>query len=446
MRSPAVIIIGAGAAGLAAAEVLSQNRVAMLILEARERIGGRIHTVKDPAFDMPVDLGAEFIHGNPDATWALIRKHDLIAYDVPFDHYQRRGRKLVHLSDFSGELGKIMNGLPSGRERDVSFADHLATHRRGPRFANARQLAVHFVQGFDAADPQRVSAKSVAQEWQGIGDIEEETQFRILEGQGALIQKLHAALDAKYVSIRLNTVVTEIRWEKHRVEVQCRRGRRGSTFKPKRLILTLPVGVLQLPPGESGSIGFTPDIADKRRAAAQLGSGPVVKAILKFREPFWEEPSVARAVHVKKGLKSAVFVHDPELPFPTWWTALPLRLPVLTAWAGGPKAQALAGLGRKSLIEAAMKSLCSLLNQRRARLDRLLESAHVYDWLSDPFSRGAYSYVTVGASRARETLAKPIGSTLFFAGEATDTSGQASTVAGALASGQRAAKEVLASL
>jgi monoamine oxidase len=210
--------------------------------------------------------------------------------------------------------------------------------------------------------------------------------------------------------------------------------------------VTLPLGLLQIPPDAPGAIRFVPDIPRKRIAANRLGSGPVVKAVFKFREPFWENPAVGRAVHVKEGLQKAVFLNAPDLPFPTWWTALPLRLSMLTAWAGGPKARALAGLPRAMLIDTAIDSLSKLLHQPRARLMSMVQKAHVYDWLADPFSRGAYSYITVGSKRARKVLAKPIDKTLFFAGEATDTEGQASTVAGALASGQRAAKEVLASL
>jgi len=253
---------------------------------------------------------------------------------------------------------------------------------------------------------------------------------------------LHQTLDRKRVQIRLKTPVSQIEW--NRSGVTCSSGKK--TFHAKKIIVTLPLGLLQLPPDSPGAIHFIPDIPRKRIAANRLGSGPVVKALFKFREPFWENPSIARALHLKEGLKNAVFLHAPDLPFPTWWTALPLRLSMLTAWAGGPKARALAGLPRAMLIDTALDSLSKLLHQSRPRLLSLLERSHVYDWLSDPFSRGAYSYITVGSKAARSILAKPIDRTLFFAGEATDTSGQASTVAGALASGQRAAQEVLASL
>jgi monoamine oxidase len=439
MARPTVIILGAGAASMAAAAILAQNNISALILEARDRLGGRIHTIDDPAFPIPIDLGAEYVHGDPEATWKVIREAKLIAHDVPFDHYELRGDRLVHLQNFSDELGKIMTGAP---KKDLSFAEFLAKHKNRPNLANARRLATHFVEGFDAADPQVVSTQSITEEWERIGDIEEETQHRILQGHRAIIEHLHKSIDRQRVQIRLKTPVSEIAWKRSRVT--CKSGRK--TFQAKKLIVTLPLGLLQLPPDSLGAIRFSPDIARKRIAANRLASGPVVKALFKFREPFWENPAVGRAVHVKEGLKKAVFFNAPDLPFPTWWTALPLRLSMLTAWAGGPKARALAGLPKAMLIDTALDSLSKLSHQSPARLQSLLQKAHVYDWLSDPFSRGAYSYVTVGAKRARNVLARPIDKTLFFAGEATDTFGQASTVAGALASGQRAAREVLAAL
>ncbi len=89
------------------------------------------------------------------------------------------------------------------------------------------------------------------------------------------------------------------------------------------------------------------------------------------------------------------------------------------------------------MVDAALESLAGLFKLRRAKLAELLDEAHTSDWLVDHFARGAYSYVKVGRTHARNELRRPIDDTLFFAGEATDTSGQASTVAGALASRQR---------
>jgi len=145
-------------------------------------------------------------------------------------------------------------------------------------------------------------------------------------------------------------------------------------------------------------------------------------------------------------LRDAGFLHDPGAAFPTWWTALPLRLSVLTGWSGGPKADALSGRGEAAILARAIESLAQIFGLRRSAISKLLIHVHMHDWPADPLARGAYSYEMVGSAGARSQLAKPVEGTLFFAGEATDTSGQASTVAGALASGQRAAREAVQSM
>jgi monoamine oxidase len=198
-----------------------------------------------------------------------------------------------------------------------------------------------------------------------------------------------------------------------------------------------------MPPQSEGAVRFIPDIAGKRAVAAHLGFGSVVKAIVKLREPVWESTAAIRAAKADETLPDASFFHEHRAAFPTWWTMRPLRLPILTGWAGGPKAAALGGLSRMALAARAIDSLAMLLRRRRSTIAGLIEAIHVVDWGADRFSRGAYSYEAVGAGNARAELAKPVAKTLFFAGEATDTDGQASTVAGAIASGRRAATEVL---
>jgi monoamine oxidase len=436
-----VVIVGAGAAGLNAARILGEHGVSAIVLEARARIGGRIHTVRDPAFGVPVELGAEFVHGKPRATWDLLRGAGLVAYDLPFDQFQRRDGRLAHVGDFGDEMAPVMSGLARLGPKDVSFADYLRSHRGGT--TEARRMAVAFVQGFDAADPERASAKALAEEMEGVGNVDEEPQFRIREGYGALVDHLRRSLARGRVAIRRGMRVSEVRWETSRVDVLCGARR---TFRAARAIVTVPIGVLQVPPERPGSIRFVPEIAGVRRAAAQLASGPIVKVVLAFDRAFWEAPAVARATKAGERLRDAAFLHDPLAPFPTWWTALPFRVPVLTGWAGGPKAVALSGLSKGRLEDAALGSLSGIFGLPVARLRRMLARAHVCDWAADPLSRGAYSYVTVGGMRARSVLAKPVRGTLFFAGEATDTGGQASTVAGALASGERAARQVLATM
>ncbi len=439
-----VLIIGAGAAGLIAARTLAHAGVPSLILEARNRLGGRIWTVGGRS--SVAELGAEFIHGRPDATWDLIRDLNLTAYDIPFEHIERHGRGFRSIKDYQGRMAMALNGM-SRLGKDRSFAEYL--RRRERRAENkvamraAAQTALDFVTGFDAADPERVSARSLSKEQETLGDVSEEPQFRILGGYGRLVRRMLAPGTAR---VRLNTRVREIRWSGADVVVHCETGRAGQGFvaRAHRAIVTVPLGVLQQPPEAPGAVRFVPELPEKRRAMALVASGPVIKAVLTFREPVWRCPGLSKSAADR--LRDASFVHDPRNPFPTWWTPRPMRSPMLTAWAGGPRARVLSGLGATAMRREVIRSLGRLLGCEPAAILALGARVHVHDWPSDPFSLGAYSYEAVGGAHARRVLARPEGRCLFFAGEATDTQGQASTVAGALASGKRAVREVLKSL
>jgi monoamine oxidase len=198
--------------------------------------------------------------------------------------------------------------------------------------------------------------------------------------------------------------------------------------------------VLQAPPGSKGAIEFDPPLPEKMDAANRLAMGPVVKLMLLFREAFWDEPSFRKRF---KKLGKLSFIHSWNEIFPTWWTTLPIHVPILTAWSGGPAAQRISGLPANELVPEAIKSLSRFFNMKPRTLSELLQAHHLADWQIDPFARGAYSYVPVGALDARKKLAAAVDKTIYFAGEATNFKGQAGTVAGAIASGERASKEIV---
>jgi len=204
-----------------------------------------------------------------------------------------------------------------------------------------------------------------------------------------------------------------------------------------RAIITLPLGVLQLPPNAPGAVRFSPHLTDKELALQGLASGPVLKITLRFACPFWEELDDGR-------YRDAAFFHSPQADFPTFWTQMPLRAPLLVAWAGGPRALRAANNAEPGEVVGRAVAALQTMFGKRCHIERELEAAYYHDWQQDPFARGAYSYVTVGGGNARRQLAAPIADTLFFAGEATDTQGETATVAGALQSGARAARETLA--
>lgn len=235
--------------------------------------------------------------------------------------------------------------------------------------------------------------------------------------------------------MRLGSPVSSIRWRRGRVEVGCRgRDAAEERFTARAAIVTVPLGVLQARPGEPGALAIEPDPPALRRALRGLVMGDAVRVAVELREPPWPEEVAARLARV-------AFLRTPTGPFQTWWTAYPLRFPLLVAWAGGPAAAALAGRGPAELGELAVTSLAASLGLPRRRLAARLVAAWTHDWRTDPYARGAYSYVRVGGVGSSRRLARPVAGTLFFAGEATDEE-RLGTVEGAIASGLRAARQV----
>ncbi|HEX5476997.1 MAG TPA: NAD(P)/FAD-dependent oxidoreductase, partial [Burkholderiales bacterium] len=294
-----------------------------------------------------------------------------------------------------------------------------------PRLAaRTRTFARMMVQGFDAADPARASARAIAEEWGG-GEMGA-SQPRPAGGYGALLGWLGASVEPRLLRLRLQHVVRQVRWSAGKVQLSGEFLGRPFSVRARQAIVTLPLGVLQ-----SRAVRFSPALGAKRAALRALASGPVVKIALRFDLSFWE------ARHRDIG-----FFHNPAAPFPTFWTQLPARAPLLIGWAGGPKAEALRGLDADAIARKALGSLEATLG-RNAAAESRLQNVHVQDWQRDPYAAGAYSYVLTAGGGAREALAAPVGDTLFFAGEATDAAGNAGTVAGALQSGIRAARELL---
>lgn len=429
-----VVIIGAGAAGLAAAAELGRRRRSVLVLEARERLGGRCHTVRAPGLPVPIELGAEFIHGRPRATLSLLHDAGFAAIDVPRRRWRSEHGKLVPRGDFLRDITAAMKMSTALRGRDMSFEAFVDRALKPVLPPEACAFARTLVQGYDAADPQRASARAIVEEW--VGESASDALARPLGGYGVIIEHLEGVLAARDVVIAPGSVVDAVEWQRGHVRVKARANEEPIEAAAARAIVTLPLGVMQCRAGASGAVRFSPALpADKRRALRQLGAGPVIKVTLQFRAAFWETLAHGR-------YRDASFFHAPDAPFPTLWTALPVRVPLLVAWAGGPYAARLGNATASTLTRQALRSVERIFGTRELRAQ--LVAAHVHDWQRDAYARGAYSHVRVGGADARRILARTIERTLYFAGEATDSSGQAGTVAGALASGVRAARELVA--
>lgn len=235
------------------------------------------------------------------------------------------------------------------------------------------------------------------------------------------------------VHVQLNTLVCAVRWRRGHVEIDAVQSGRHVSYDAARAVITLPLGVLQSSEG-AGTVQFEPPLEAKRAALDLLVMGPVLKILLQFRTRFWEQLDGGRYLR-------ASFFHAPAAPFRTFWTQLPLRAPLLTAWTAGPNAARLSAQSDDELVSTALMSAETIFGKRAAVRDHF-QGASLHNWQSDPFARGAYSYVLAGGMSARKTLARPLLDTLFFAGEATEGP-DAATVAGALQSGERAAREVM---
>lgn len=414
------IVIGAGLAGLAAAERLVRVGRSVTVLEARSRIGGRVWTVNDGG-PLPLELGPEWVAGDGAV-------HDLLArsgggLEEARGHRMRRvNSRWENLDDQPDVVGKLVSRAMKIGGPDRSLRDALDRCCPEPELAEARAEVLAYVEGFHAADPARVSLG-----W--VSEVEESqpadaSELRARAGTGRAVEALAAELNGK-CDIRLETVAREVRWKPGEVRIATAG---GESLPAATAVITVPRPLL-------AALRFVPDLPEKREAAELLEMGPVVKLLLRFREPFWREIGP---------LRDMLFLHAFDQPFPTWWTAIDPVVPLLTAWAGGPQAERL-GTGDDGalLVGLAITSLAGALGMARRDVARLVQGHHFHDWNEDPFARGAYSYVGVGGREARRTLGQPVSDTLFFAGEATAGGGYNGTMEGAVQSGWRAAEELL---
>jgi monoamine oxidase len=429
-----VIVIGAGAAGLAAATELGHQGFAVQVLEARDRVGGRILTRYESGVPMPLELGAEFIHGRSSAIFSRLTRAGMLAVDLTGSRWKREGGRLASADRVFKELHTQLARVPRP-QRDMPFAEFLEGPARRKLSPAVRRFARQLVEGFDAADATRVSTHSILGEWGGDSGADAPT-FRPLGGFGRLLDAMAGELQSVGAALRLNTVVKHVEWDRGAVCIAGRSAGEPFELRARRAVITLPLGVLQLPEHATGAVQFSPSLQQKQSALAGLGVGPVLKVVLHFREPFWERIGRGR-------FRDVSFFNLPGGAFPTFWSTLPLRSNVLVAWAGGMYAIGMAESSTEQIAATALRCLAKLFGSDHAR--RHFVGSHVHDWQADPLACGAYSYVIAGGVRARRQLAQPLADTLYFAGEAADTQGESGTVAGALQSGERAAREISSS-
>jgi monoamine oxidase len=271
MREAAVMIIGAGAAGLAAAWHLAEAGVVSTVLEARNRIGGRIFTLHSHTGNRPIELGAEFIHGQKNETWEFIKRARLGTEQVQDRHWQPLEGAVVEKSDFWGQLEQVFERIKPG-EQDAAFKTFLS---RNPDLdPEVRWLAQEYVEGFHAAPVQRMSVQAIALAEQAAEKEEGVRQFRFAEGYSTLIDWFTAALRAQGVEILCGQKVSEVRWESNRVEVTTGEIGEEQSYRAGSCVVTLPLGVLQ-----RNTVKFQPSLGAKEKAIQGLGMGHVASVV-----------------------------------------------------------------------------------------------------------------------------------------------------------------------
>ena len=420
-----ILIIGAGAAGLIAARELAAAGRQVLLLEARDRVGGRVHTLVPPGFTQPIEAGAEFMHGEVPLTRALLAEAGIGWQATGGRTYMVRDGQVQADADFFAELPPLLDKLQA-LTHDMPLAEFLAREFAGPEHTALRATATQFAEGYDAADATRASAWALRDEWAAGGA---DDSPRPVGGYGPLLHWLAGQAQAAGATLHLATPVQQITWQPGHAAVQTAA---GATYHAQQVLCTVPLGVWQRAAGQPGHLGLVPDLPTHRAAAAQLGFGAVIKVLLEFREPFWHDR-----------LPELEFLLS-EAPVPTWWSQLPDPRPLLTGWLAGPAADKLRTASAETVLALALESLAQLLATSPAVLRQQLRASSVQNWGAEPYAYGAYSYATVGAPAARAALATPVANTLFFAGEGLHDGTDGGTVEAALASGQAAARAMLA--
>jgi len=415
-----VVVIGAGMAGAASARALARAGLSVRVVEGRERIGGRIHTVRDFC-GAPVEAGAEFIHGVGAETWPDARAAGLAVRPCPHtrDAMFSLGSRaqwlpLVLLHPGVWPAFSILRRLRRFRPPDMSGREFI--ERQGYR-GRARLMAQMVLTAHLPGSIDDVGVLGLVQD--GVLKLETGLNHRVVEGYDRLVEHIAGGLDVEH-----GFVVSEIRWAPDGVAIAAAGGQEISA---RAAVCTLPVGVLK-----SGSVRFVPDLPESKRVALQaMEMGPVLKILLQFERRFW--PARLATLACGAGpvtLYWSVFYRAPDAPV------------VLTAYCTGPRALA---MGRVSEDEAAAIVLGDLRRMFPKAAPKLIASRRI-DWGSDPMSCGGYTFLRPGGTGARARLAAPDTAMLFWAGSATATRTIAATVEGAFESGLRAAAEVRAAL
>ena len=427
-----VVIIGAGMSGMTAARLLAEMGpgIKVLVLDARDRVGGRMYTSPDDISPHGVELGAQFIWGSQADTFELVSKYGMQTrssqhFGEANYLYYRDGaapapRDEALRAAFTAKLRKAYEGYQGP---DLSLAAFASSNgvAGGPE---AELLATEAAQW--ATEAGGLSLQAAIEDGAAWNRYRDE-DFILFGGYSNLAERIAADLSGK---IRLESIVTDILWGEELCGVIYKDRGIESAVTARRVIVTLPVGVLQ-----SGDVKFQPPLPKgKRQALDALAMGQAVVLPMLFSEPFWRDsipyPGGLRRLD---GRVSFTVPHDNKRGGNA-----------INGYFTGEAAQQMSALGP----DGALKQALSWLEQTTGvtGLQEKLTWHAVADWVTDPYSYGCYSITRPGGHGQREEFARPVGQTLFFAGEATEPAPHYQSVHGAYRSGKRVVREVASSL
>jgi monoamine oxidase len=414
-------IAGAGISGLMAGlEILSAGH-AVTIFEARNRTGGRIQSLDLDG--MVVETGPEFIHGNLNETIGLLKKYKIRYDPVDGKNYIAKKGQLKESFDMVEGWDLLLEKMKS-LDKDLPLGEFLEKNFPGNRFLALRQTAAGFAEGFDLADVQTASTRSLYTEWQH-GEAE---QYRIRDGYGKLIHSMENEFLKMGGKILTDHPVERVERNRQEIKINISGGR---AFNLDKLIITLPLSAFNQKISGPESIFFFPPLGEKQDAFRQIGFGTVVKIVMIWESSFWEQ-----------AVPEAQFIFSDHF-IPTWWTQCPMDLPMLTGWLGGSKAARFADQGDEFFLEKAIESLAGIFTRSAETIKKELKHVRIFNWKNEPWSRGAYSYALAGYNNAKSVCRKSIESRMYFAGEAYYEGPYPGTVEAAVVNGRETARQLL---